>query len=125
MDKEQVFNALKEFIEQQRPFGLKVEVREDGLGDGWTTSLDDPAMKAMIRALEKAWGVAPIKMGCGGSIPFVKQFSDALNGAPALLIGVEDPQSRAHSANESLGLAGWEKSVISCIYLFEELSNKA
>lgn len=123
MDKAKVFAALKEHLESQNPFGLKVEVHEESLGDWWETHLDHPALQAMIRALEEAWGRAPVKMGCGGSIPFVKLFTDALGGVPALLIGVEDPQTRAHSENESLSLAGWDKSVRACIYLFEELAH--
>ena len=43
-------------------------------------------------------------MGVGGSIPFISDFAARFPEAAILVTGVEDPDTRAHGANESLHL---------------------
>jgi cysteinylglycine-S-conjugate dipeptidase len=104
------------------PFGLRVKINEDGLGDWWTTETDHPAFAMAKKAMDEAWGKETVFMGCGGSIPFVQPFSNALK-APALLIGVEDPDTKAHSENESLDIGVLEKSIESSIRLYSYISD--
>ena len=51
-------------------------------------------------------------MGAGGSIPFVAAFAERFPDAALLVTGVEDPDSRAHGANESLHLDEWERACV-------------
>jgi acetylornithine deacetylase/succinyl-diaminopimelate desuccinylase-like protein len=61
-------------------------------------------------------------IGAGGSIGFVRPFSDALGGVPCLLMGVEDPASAIHSENESLDLGDFRKAIRAAVHLYDELS---
>jgi len=48
----------------------------------------------------------------GGSIPFIAELVDEFPAAQILVTGVEDPDSRAHSPNESLHLGVFRRSVL-------------
>jgi acetylornithine deacetylase/succinyl-diaminopimelate desuccinylase-like protein len=62
-----------------------------------------------------------VEIGCGGSIPFVAPIEAALRGAPALLLGLEDPVCNAHGENESLHLEDFRRAARSAVHLLEEL----
>jgi acetylornithine deacetylase/succinyl-diaminopimelate desuccinylase-like protein len=64
-------------------------------------------------------------MGVGGSIPFIAAFRDAYPAASVLVTGVEDPDTRAHGANEGLHLAEFEKVCLAEALLLHNLAGGA
>ncbi|MGZ3441485.1 MAG: M20/M25/M40 family metallo-hydrolase, partial [Polyangia bacterium] len=104
LDAEWVLQALTKQLEKSAPWGVKVQIHTETANGWWYTDPAHPAFQAAFRALKKGYGTDGITMGCGGSIPFVEPFARELGGVPALLIGVEDPYTNAHSENESLHL---------------------
>jgi len=121
MDPKEVEKGLIEALKKDPPWGVQVEVHKEGAGSWWYTSTEAPAFKAAFKALRDGYGAEPVTIGCGGSIPFVDPFSKELGGVPALLIGVEDPYTNAHSENESLHLGDFVKATRSAIRLYAEL----
>jgi len=122
MDPDKVGSALVAALRSAAPWGVEVDVQMDNAGPAWTTDVSHPAFGAAFRALKKGYEHEALAIGCGGSIGFVEPFAKALGGAPAVLIGVEDPYSNAHSENESLSLSDLDKATRSAIYLYEELA---
>jgi acetylornithine deacetylase/succinyl-diaminopimelate desuccinylase-like protein len=122
MDPDTVLTQLKAHLRDHTPWGLELSIHDHGGNPAWSIEAKGPAYEAAERAMEKGYGVPPLKIGCGGSIPFVRPFADALGGVPALLIGVEDPYTNAHGENESLLVSDLKKACISQIHLFAELA---
>ncbi|UPT73677.1 MAG: M20/M25/M40 family metallo-hydrolase [Elusimicrobiota bacterium] len=122
-DPKKVLAMLKKHLLKNAPWGVKVEFSGETANPSWTTDTGAPAFAAARRALKKGYGRSAVDMGCGGSIPFVGPFAKALKGAPALLIGVEDPLSNPHSENESLHLGMFQKAIASAVHLYAEIAD--
>jgi acetylornithine deacetylase/succinyl-diaminopimelate desuccinylase-like protein len=73
--------------------------------------------------LHEGWGTEAVDIGSGGTIPFVKAFADAYPDARILLWGVEDPDGRAHGANESILLEDFRKACVAEAILLERLAS--
>jgi len=122
MKPEKVLKQLEDFLKRQLPWGLDLKIQTESCNGPWSTEAKGPVFEAAQRALHAGYGCAPYKIGTGGSIPFVQPFAEALGGAPALLIGVEDPYTNAHGENESLLLSDFKKACLSQILLFQEIA---
>ena len=93
---------------------------------GEATQIDatGPAYDAARAAFTEAWdGTEPVDMGVGGSIPFIAEFLEAFPKASVLVTGVEDPDTRAHGANESVHLGELERVVLAEALLLVRLGS--
>ena len=122
MDSKSVASLLKAKIRSLCPDYVNLSINPLASTESWATDVTHPWFKIASEALRKGYGKKTVFAGCGGSIPFTGIFSKALGGVPALLVGVEDPFSNAHSENESLNLSDFKKAVNSQIMFFAALS---
>ncbi|MCF2706495.1 dipeptidase [Arcanobacterium haemolyticum] len=104
--------ALTKHLETHAPFGARVEVTLEEAGPSFKAGGDTPASTAARWALESAWGTSSVDIGVGGSIPFISDLADVFPQAQILVTGVEDPDTRAHSQNESLHLGDWRNAIL-------------
>jgi acetylornithine deacetylase/succinyl-diaminopimelate desuccinylase-like protein len=101
---QKAFELLKAHLEANAPWGAQVEVELDEQGSGFAADAQGPVYELARAAFTDAWGTEPVDIGVGGSIPFVASFAERFPEAAILVTGVEDPDTRAHGANESLHL---------------------
>jgi acetylornithine deacetylase/succinyl-diaminopimelate desuccinylase-like protein len=105
-------DALVRHLEASAPWGAELKITRGPTGEAFTGSTSGPAYAALKEALGAAWGREAIDIGQGGSIPFLFDFARAFPGAALLVTGVEDPESNAHSENESLHLGEFENVAV-------------
>ena len=115
--------ALTRHLEQHAPWGAQVTVTPGDLGQPYAIDASGPVYDAARAAFRQAWGNEPVDTGVGGSIPFIAEFADAFPSAKILVTGVEDPQTQAHSINESLHLGVLERAATAEALLLANLGS--
>ncbi|WP_051298517.1 dipeptidase [Arthrobacter castelli] len=111
-DPAEAMEAVRSHVQRHAPFGARVTFTPGETGAAFATDTAEPAARHALWALEQAWSVNPVESGIGGSIPFIADLMDIYPRAQILVTGVEDPDSRAHSANESLHLGEFRKAML-------------
>ena len=110
-DPAQALAALTAHLRAHVPFGAELTIEHGEAGPAFDGSSDTPAGRAAHWALGTAFGAACVDIGQGGSIPFIATLKRAFPRAQVLVTGVEDPDSRAHSEDESVHLGDLERVV--------------
>ena len=118
---EEAQQAVAVFLTEHAPFGASVTVTPLDNGMGWAMDPDAEATEDALAAMREAFGVEPINKGEGGSIPFIPELQRIFPKAQVLVTGPEDPQSNAHSPNESVSLPGLKKNVVAEALLLAKL----
>ncbi len=121
-DPAEAMEAVRRHLERHTPSTAKVTLIPGEQGSAFAADTSAPVAQAMLWALGTSWGVAPVESGMGGSIPFIADLTELFPAAQILITGVEDPDSRAHSANESLHLGDFEKAVLAEALLLSRLN---
>jgi acetylornithine deacetylase/succinyl-diaminopimelate desuccinylase-like protein len=114
-------DALTAHLQRHAPWGAQVGVARGDIGEPYAIDANGSVYDAARAAFRQAWGVEPIDMGMGGSIPFIAEFAAAFPRAKILVTGVEDPATQAHSINESLHLGVLERAAVAEALLLANL----
>lgn len=122
-DAREAFAAIEEHLRARAPFGAQLSFSDIDCGNAFLVDTGGSAVAHARAALEEGYGVPPVDIGVGGSIPFIADLVREFPGAQILVTGVEDPHARAHSPNESLHLDTFRHALVSEALLLESLDS--
>ncbi len=94
------------------------------MGDWWEADPESRLFKMAERAVRKEWGVDPLYVREGGTMP-VASLIEKLVGAPALMVPMGQSSDNAHLANERLRRLNLVKGKNVIRHLLEELAGSS
>lgn len=116
------FAALEKHIAEHIPHGAQWQIEDLDSGQPFLVDTSGWAAEDALDAMGEAFGKDAVLMGSGGSIPFIADLVERYPHAQILITGVEDPDARAHSPNESLHLPTFEHAILSEALLLSRLN---
>ena len=121
----EAFSALERHLRAHAPFGAHIAIDDVDTGDPFLVDKNGWAAAEAKRAMADAWGREAVETGIGGSIPFIADLVREFPDAQILVTGVEDPDTRAHSPNESLHLGVFKRAILAEALLLARLDRRA
>lgn len=110
LDPDKAGALVKALLEQNPPYGAKVNFKLEKAGTGWNAPPLSPWLTASVDEASKTYfGAPPAYMGEGGTIPFMGMLGAKFPGAQFLITGVLGPHSNAHGPNEFLHIPTGKK----------------
>ena len=119
-DPEKILLAVRQFVVDNSPAGIEVEIRVLSAAPASLVGLDHPAVEKAAQALEEVFGRKTVYIRSGGSVPVVGDIATHL-GIPTAMMGFGLPDDRLHSPNEKFHLDNYYKAIHSVARFFELL----
>jgi len=99
----QALQRLQQILLTDPLCGARVSFEADSAASGWNAPATAPWLEnALQRASLAHFGLEPVWMGEGGTIPFISMLGQRFPQAQFVITGVLGPQSNAHGPNEFL-----------------------
>ncbi|MFC5501518.1 dipeptidase [Lysinimonas soli] len=124
-DAREFYEKLEAHLLEHAPFGAQLSIEDLDLGEAFLVDTSGWAAADALDTMHEAWGVPPVSMGSGGSIPFIADLVSRYPAAQILITGVEDPDARAHSPNESLHLPTLQRAILSEALLLARMNSRS
>ena len=109
-DWHEITELFKKHFESIAPSGVTVKVKPHHGGQGYVTPIDSIGYQAADKAYSESFGVKPIPVRSGGSIPIVALFEKELK-SKTILMGFGLDSDAIHSPNEHFGIFNYLKGI--------------
>lgn len=116
-DPDVIHESVKEYLRQNMPDTVKWSLKYISGSPAYITEENVPGLELFSNALEKTWGIEPLKKREGGSIPVATAMKNIL-GVDSIISGFGLPGDQIHSPNERMHLPTHKKGVEALIRFF-------
>ena len=123
-DPEKIFGLVAAYIEKIAPKTVRYSIQRLGDGMPSLTPIDHPATQAAARAIKATFGVEPLYVREGGSVPVSASFESIL-GLPVVLLGFAPADGRFHAPNEWMWMSNYETGIRTIARYWDELAASA
>lgn len=121
-DAEKVADAFERCLRERAPKSVKLEFARHGVSPAALVPRKGDAMRRAVAAVKAGFGVEPVLMREGGSIPVVGHLKSVL-GLDTLLVGFGLPDDRVHSPDEKFDLDALYAGTRTAAALYGELAS--
>ena len=118
---QKIIDSFRNFVRERIPADCSVEFIGHKGSRALALPYDMSELTAARGALQDEWGVPPVLIGSGGSIPIVGDFKRTL-GLDTLLVGFGLDDDRVHSPNEKYDLTSFHKGTRSWARILDALA---
>ena len=118
---QKITELLLNHFRNNAPPGVTVKAEEHHGGEPYLTPLDSIAYKAASEAICESFGIAPIHVRGGGSIPICSLFEKIL-GVKIAFMGFGLDSDNLHSPNEKFDLTNFYKGIETIPYFHKHFA---
>ena len=116
----EIEQLVRQHIQRLAPPAMDLKIRTLLKANPALIDRKHPALRAAAKAYRHGFGVAPVFLRSGGSIPVVNTFQEAL-GLPTVLMGFALPDDRLHGPNEKFHLPNFFRGIETSIRFLSEI----
>ena len=123
-DPNELTESLKKHFETHAPPGITWSLEADHGAPGMLADINTPFATSAQSAIEAAFGVRPVFIREGGSIPIVTRFQEVL-GCDCLLLGWGLSDDNCHSPNEKFRVEDYFRGITASATLWNEIARQS
>jgi len=120
-DSEKIFGLIDAYVARVVPKTVNYSIERLGDGNPSLTPIDTPATQAAARAIEATFGVAPVYIREGGSVPVCASFESIL-GLTTVLLGFAPADGNFHAPNEWMWMSNFETGIRTIVGYWDEVA---
>ena len=120
-DPERIFELISAYVAEVAPRSIRYSFQRLGDGRPSLTPIDHPATQAAARAIESTFGVSPLYIREGGSVPVCASFESIL-GLDTVLLGFAPADGQFHAPNEWMWMSNFETGIRTIARYWDEVA---